>query len=194
LVSLLDQTLPNRANWSVDESLAALRIDDQDRTLIAFGRTNEEPVDFEITLQQPGWPGEIGVFFGHGARETPPGHQYHLIQIMRLREGKYTLRAAVVEYHQADPHGNHNSHTFGEWPLNEFQHHGNVIRIQLDQGKPAGVWLNGQDLGPWYLSKWQKNVRPDESSCRGHFGAYSKRGPGVFLNAALNGERVLLRQ
>jgi hypothetical protein len=157
--------------------------------LLGLGRTDAASYEFEITVRQDPWAGNVGVFFGYGRRALNgrPAETYQVVELTPVKAQGHATRFRLDWKANASigPAGGDQEETslvVGSSP--EFQLPPGEQRVRVvvgAEGLSAVVW-DGKPV-PGLARAVALPPADERATCTGDFGVYVARGNGVFRDA-----------
>ena len=180
--------------WKVDDKGRALELQSGEIMMVAFGKHQNEPTDWEITLVHEKWERNesFGLFFGLGHADKPALHSYQALTLTKMHGGDVVIRAGRHEYQELAPQGLHPASQVNHIPATGLLPRYNSLRIRLVAGVLQGIWFNRVDLFAELVDPWIKSKLGAHGQSIGQFGVYSYDGPCTWIKPVLNGKSVLL--
>lgn len=182
--------------WSIADDRTTLNVETAEIVLIALGTHQHDATEYEVTVTPEHWEGEFGVYFGHTQAREQLNNFYQALKLIRKSSVAVSLDTCGTEYQKAAPHGVHGTlgvHVAPGPPL-AIHPKTNRIRVSLEAGKLAGVWINEIDLAERIVAPWLKSSLGEFGRSVGHFGLLCSGGPCRFTKPMLNGKPILLNQ
>ena len=174
------------ANWGLKDRGQALWFLSEDLVLFQLGDYQSGDLDFSVELEQSGWTGGLGIFWGFSdCRDEPGWKQYESLQLrksagtgLELVASQRRFKVAALQVSGTTELAVH------RWELSGAKTH--RIGFQIRQGELTALQLDDENLSDLLRAR-STGVQP-VPAVKGSFGLLNTRSHGAYLRPVLNGK------